>query len=405
MLKKFERASTIMAIITNNLDLAAYIQQLEEEMVTAPWLAIDTEFMRDSTYYPQLCLIQLASKQSEAVVDPLSPNLDLTPLLDFLYQPHITKIFHAARQDLEIFYMLQASGKDMSQGHIPPNVFDTQLAAMACGLPENSSFDTLVQKFCGHGVNKSSRFTDWAKRPLSEAQLEYALNDVLFLRPVYIQLMQQLQENSRLPQVMHEIETNLYQVDYHIKPENAWKKLKPKNNKPEFIGVLQAVAAWRETEAQQLNIPRQRVLKDDLLQEIALQQPDNSGAVKTMRGLQHLSSPQAEAIATMVREGLQNKGNVVHEKHKSLTPNQATLAEMLRLLLKIIADEHKIVPRMIASNDEINQLACGHKPERLMEGWHYDIFTRHAEDFLSGDLSIGIANNKPSLSKKLALCP
>ncbi len=260
-------------LITTTAALQAFVDAAGD----AAFITIDTEFMRDRTYWPQLCLIQLGLEDQAVAVDPLAEDIDLAPLDALLFNPDILKVFHAGRQDLEIFY--HRSGK------VPAPIFDSQIAAMVCGFGESVGYDSLVQKLLGLQIDKGSRFTDWARRPLSKAQLSYALGDVTHLREIYRKLDAQLTKTGRAHWLKEEMDILADPATYALHPENAWRRLKPKTDKPETLAVLRAVAAWRETEAQQKDLPRTRILKDETLMDIAGQIPRSVEALSQMRSM------------------------------------------------------------------------------------------------------------------------
>src|SRR5471032_1175517 len=251
-----------MRIVETSDDLRTFVA----ELVHAPYLALDTEFLRDQTYYPKLCLIQVAAPGIEGIIDPLAPGMDLTPFYDLIRRPDIVKVLHASRQDIEIFFL--------QGGVLPHPLFDTQIAAMVCGFGDAASYETLARKIAHVEIDKSARFTDWSHRPLSKRQLEYALADVTHLRVIYEKLAVQLQRTGRTAWVAEEVAALQDPSLYRIEPELAWKRLKPRTGNKRFLAMLAAIAAWREREAQARDIPRGRVLKDEALTEIAAHPPE-----------------------------------------------------------------------------------------------------------------------------------
>jgi len=283
-----------MRIITETADLKGFVAELER----GPFAAIDTEFMRDQTYWPKLCLIQAAGPESAAIIDPLSKGIDLSPLHHLLASKKVMKVFHAARQDIEIFHH--------QGGVIPDPLFDTQIAAMVCGFGEAASYETLVRKITRSEIDKSARFTDWSRRPLSKRQLEYALADVTHLREVYETLSKELEKTGRSHWVEEEEATLKDPVTYRLDPEDAWRRLKPRSTNKRFLTVLIAVAAWREREAQVRDVPRNRILKDESLLEIAAHPPTTEEALAEIRAIPtgYAHSRAGKAIVVAVKEGL-----------------------------------------------------------------------------------------------------
>src|SRR6201994_2221318 len=265
-----------MRIVETNEALTAFLGELSD----APYLALDTEFLRDQTYYPKLCLIQVAAPGKpgvEGIIDPLAPGLDLAPFYELLKRPDIVKVLHAARQDIEIFFL--------QGGVLPDPLFDTQIAAMVCGFGDAASYETLSRKIAHVEIDKSARFTDWSHRPLSNRQLEYALADVTHLRVIYEWMKARLDKTGRSAWVAEEVSALQDPALYQQDPQNAWKRLKPRSSSKKFLATLAAIAAWREREAQARDIPRGRVLKDEALSEIAAHPPENGEALERIRAV------------------------------------------------------------------------------------------------------------------------
>ncbi|MEM7023118.1 MAG: ribonuclease D, partial [Pseudomonadota bacterium] len=257
-----------MTLLTKTRDLAEFCAELAQE----PYVTLDTEFMRDRTYWPKLCLVQLAGRHRHAAVDPLAPGLDLAPLLELMANPAVVKVFHAARQDIEIFH-------NLSGGKIPTPLFDTQLAAMVCGYGEEVGYETLVTRVAKARIDKSSRFTDWSRRPLTQQQLDYALADVTHLRVIYERLEAQLRESGRTEWVAQELAGLTDPRTYEQQPEAAWRRVKVRSRDRRFLAIVRALAAWREREAQRRDLPRNRILRDDLLMEVAANRPQSAAEV------------------------------------------------------------------------------------------------------------------------------
>src|ERR1700712_1669868 len=257
------------------IETTAELEAACKELAKSEFITIDTEFLRETTFWPILCLVQMASMTTEVLVDPLAPGIDLQPLFDLMANPDVLKVFHASRQDIEIIY---------NRGNLIPHpVFDTQIAAMVCGFGDSVSYDQLVSRIKGEQIDKSSRFTDWSRRPLTEKQLDYALADVTHLRDVYISLRDQLEREDRSTWLAEEMAILESKDTYDIHPDDAWQRLKMRLRKPQELAVLKYVAAWREREARSRNVPRSRVLKDDAIYEIAQQQPRDAEAFSRLR--------------------------------------------------------------------------------------------------------------------------
>jgi len=262
-----------MTVIADSAALAEFCRN----QMRADYVTVDTEFIRDNSYWPQLCVVQIAGPAEAALIDPLVPGMDLQPILELLANREVLKVFHAARQDVEIFFHLT--------GRVPQPIFDTQVAAMVCGFGEQASLETLAQRLAGISIDKSSRFTDWSHRPLSERQIRYALDDVVHLRPIYERLREQLEQNRRASWLEDEMALLTDPATYRVDPGDAWRRLKVRAGKPRFLAVLKEVAAWREEEAQRRDMPRNRLIRDEALLEIAAHAPTNVQDLARTRGL------------------------------------------------------------------------------------------------------------------------
>lgn len=377
-----------MHLITKQSELEAVVAQLaRSEFVT-----VDTEFIRETTFWPELCLIQMASPDTTALIDPLSPEIDLKPFFDLMANEAVLKVFHAARQDIEIIFHLG--------GLIPHPVFDSQIAAMVCGFGDSVSYDQLVQRITGTQLDKSSRFTDWRHRPLSDKQLEYALADVTWLRDVYLSLRDKLDSRQRSGWVKEEMDVLTSRETYDLHPENAWTRLKMRVRKPIELAVLQHVAAWREREARERNVPRGRVLKDDAIYEIAQQQPRDVAALGRLRttpkGWERSSTAAGLLAAT-------NEALAIPKDELPKIPRQASTseganaaAEILKVLLRIIAEKEGVAPKIIASSDDIERIASeGETAEvEALSGWRREVFGEKALRLLRGELGIRFQNRR-----------
>jgi ribonuclease D len=369
-----------MKIITDNAALSAFCKAAAKH----PYMTIDTEFIRERTYFPQLCLVQVAYESDAAIIDPMAAGVDLAPLFALLQNPKIVKVFHAARQDIEIFYHLS--------GKMPEPIFDTQIAASVCGHGDAASYESLVNSIVGASVDKSSRYSDWAARPLAETQLSYALSDVTHLRVIYDKLKAQVEAAGRTAWIAEEFaqltDTSLY--DHN--PQQSYKRIKAGSLRSRHLVVLRALAAWREELARSSDIPRGRIVKDEVLVELALVSPKSEAELSRIRNINAgLAKKHVKAILDCVEKALAipqsdwpqvNKGR----KHPEGT---ATVVSMLQLLLKVQADKHNIAASMIANKDDLESLALGAESP-LTSGWRYDVFGKSAEALMSGKLKISL---------------
>ena len=376
-----------MRIITETADLRAFTAELEK----GPYVAIDTEFMRDQTYWPKLCLIQAAGTDSAAIIDPFSPDLDLKPFYHLLAAKNVVKVFHAARQDIEIFHH--------QGGVIPEPLFDTQIAAMVCGFGEAASYETLVRKITKAEIDKSARFTDWSRRPLSKRQLEYALADVTHLRLVYHALAKELEKTGRASWVEEEEAILKDPEIYRLDPGEAWRRLKPRSTNKRFFAVLVGVAAWREIEAQTRDVPRNRILKDEALLEIAAHPPVNAEALSEIRALPngYANSRSGKALVAAVKDALEGplpEGMPVQEHRRGREPSPAAL-DLLKTLLRLRSHEYRVAPRLVASSDELERLAAGEdEGVPALHGWRAEVFGVDAVALREGRLAIALENGE-----------
>ncbi|WP_455482592.1 ribonuclease D [Bartonella sp. B35(2025)] len=380
----------MMKLITKTTDLEISINALR----TSNFVTVDTEFIRETTFWPQLCLIQLASPDVTILIDPIEQDIDLQSFFDLMVDEKIVKVFHAARQDIEIIYHLG--------GVIPYPIFDTQVAGSICGFGDSISYDQIVQRCTGHHIDKSSRFTDWSHRPLSEKQLLYALADVTYLRDVYLILKKQLEKNKRTHWMDDEIKILLTPKTYDMPEDEAWKKVKGKVKKLRELAVLQKIAAWREREARRYNLPRRRIMKDECLIEIAIQQPKDEEALKRLRSLNKNwdKLPITQTLIKAVHEGLEIDIATLPTLHKYNPINETTAAiiDLLKVLLKLVANENNIAPKIIATSNDLEKIANGCIKQNIpaMNGWRYEIFGRRAEQMLKGQIGLYFNNGKIS---------
>lgn len=367
-------------LITDTVSLNHFIASLESDA----YVTVDTEFMREKTYYPQLCLVQVAGKNAAAVIDPLVPSIDLTALYRLLADGKVLKVFHACRQDMEIFYH--------HMGSVPAPVFDTQIAAMVCGYGESVSYETIVSKTLGIAVDKSSRFTDWSRRPLSDKQLAYAIDDVLHLREVYSLLEERLAETGRTHWIEDEMHLLHAPETYNINPDDVWKKLRLRNASPRYLAMLQAVARWRELTARERNVPRSRILKDEIVTEIASSKPKDYTSLQGIRGFYPtLSASGYESLFKAINEAetLPSSAYPRIPAKPVLPVGSESLVDLLKLLLKHCASAHQVVPRLIADKDELELLASGKRQNiSSLQGWRYEIFGQKALKLLEGKIAI-----------------
>jgi ribonuclease D len=377
------------------MDLITTTKQLEDAVAAfggSDFVAVDTEFIRETTFWPELCLIQMATPNHSALVDPLSKEIDLAPFFALMADPTITKVFHAARQDIEIVHKLG--------GLIPAPLFDSQVAAMVSGYGESISYDQLVMKMSGIHLDKTSRFTDWRQRPLTDTQLTYALADVTHLAALYPALKQKLEEAGRVEWVKEEMAT-LSSVDtYELHPENAWKRLKMRVRKPIELVVLQKVAAWREQEARDRNVPRSRVIKDDTIYEIAQQQPRDGQALGRLRTVPNgwERSTSGQDLLKVVVAALETPKDQLPKlpRHVSAPEGTGAATEMLRVLLKLITEENGVAAKVVATTDDLDQIASRGEEADVgaMHGWRRELFGETALKLIRGEVALKFEGKK-----------
>lgn len=363
------------------------LEDLTAELAKAPYVALDTEFMRDQTYWPKLCLIQVAAPGVEAIVDPLAGKLDLSSFHRLLADKRIVKVFHAARQDIEIFFH--------QAGVIPDPLFDSQVAAMVCGFGEAASYETLARKLAHAEIDKSARFTDWSRRPLSKRQLEYALADVTHLRTIYEALSKDLERSNRTSWVEEEIaalkDPNLYRLD----PKDAWRRLKPRTSSKKFLAMLAAVAAWREREAQTRDIPRNRVLKDEAILEIAAHPPEDAEGLDHIRAVPRGfgASRQGKGLLEAIAEGRRapSPEGIEPDRPRRKHEPSPSAVDLLKTLLRLRAEEARVAPRLIANSDDIERLAAFEdEGVAALHGWREEVFGRDVRLLREGKLAIAL---------------
>ena len=355
------------------------------------FLAIDTEFMRERTYYPQLCLIQIAGKDEAVTVDALATEINLNPILDLMANHKIIKVFHACRQDMEIFFNLNR--------RIPFPVFDTQIGAMVCGYGESVGYDKLVRQITGVQIDKSSRFTDWSHRPLSKQQLNYALSDVTHLRTVYESLLNQLEKNGRINWLNEEFQNVLNPKTYDIPLDQIWKRLKIKNGRPKFLILVRELCAFREKEAQSRNIPRNRVIRDDVLLDIAARSPRSSVDLAKVRSLstQFAEGRLGKSILRVVAEAsnIPESDAPQLEKLNKSKPQKPALIELLKVLLKHKSEDNNVAQKLIASTADLEAIAENDNANVLaLSGWRKDVFGDDALLLKSGKIALSAAGDR-----------
>jgi len=377
-----------MHLITRQEELDTVIGELSR----SDFVTVDTEFIRETTFWPELCLIQMAAPGVTALVDPLAPGLDLAPFFRLMADERILKVFHAARQDVEIIYHL---GKI-----IPTPMFDTQVAAAVCGFGDSVSYDQLVQKVTGARIDKTSRFTDWRHRPLSDKQLEYALADVTHLIDVYRHLKDELDRENRAHWLNEEMSVLTSPETYDPDPEDAWKRLKMRVRKPQELAIKQAVATWREYEARKRNVPRGRVLKDDAIFEIAQQAPRDAAALARLRttpkGWERSST--AAGVLAAVNKALEIPKDQLPKLPKQVQQAEGTsaAAELLKVLLKIVAEQQGVAPKVLASSEDVEKIAASGENADVpaMHGWRREVFGERALALVRGEIALKFEKRK-----------
>ena len=372
-----------MDLIARTEDLAAACAKL----AAAPFIAVDTEFMREQTFWPRLCLVQIASEDTEVLIDSMAPDIDLTPLFDLMVDENVLKVFHSARQDVEIVHHLA--------GVIPHPIFDTQVAAMVCGFGEAVSYSMLVKRLLGRNLDKTSRFTDWSRRPLSERQLTYAIGDVTYLRDLYPQLRAQLDQSERASWLNEEMGVLTDPATYELHPEQAWKRLKMRIKTPKALAVLMELAAWREREAQTQDVPRSRVLKDEALYDIAGQAPRTVEDLGSLRSLHNgfARSHRGRAVLEAVAKGLERDPKTIPplQRGEPMPPEAQAVVDLLRVLLKATAGRHGVAPKLIATSDELEQIARSDDADAAaLRGWRKKLFGDDALALKRGKLALAI---------------
>ncbi|MBB5692115.1 ribonuclease D [Muricoccus pecuniae] len=380
-------------LITTTEELVPLCERLRQE----PFVTVDTEFMRERTYWPELCVVQLGGERDTAVVDALAPGIDLSPLGALLADDQVVKVFHACRQDVEIFLL--------RFGGTPQPMFDTQIAAMVAGFGDQASYDSLARALAGAQIDKAYRFSDWSARPLSPAQIAYAAADVTHLRRIYAALRERLAREGRLDWVAEEMAALTDPATYGTDPDSAWEKLRPRTNNRRFLATLRAIAAWREREAQRVNIPRQRLLRDESLLEVAATAPADAAALARARGVTEgfargKSGASLIAAIEAAKELPDAELPEVPRERAGPSPSPALVA-LLKVLLAAKAEEHQVAPRLLASSEELDRLAAdapGDLP--ALQGWRRRVFGADALALRDGDLALGVEGRRVRLIRQ-----
>ncbi|WP_029004964.1 ribonuclease D [Azorhizobium doebereinerae] len=362
-----------------------------ERLASHDFVTVDTEFLRETTFWPKLCVVQVASPDEAIIIDALAEGLDLAPFFALMANEKVKKVFHAGRQDIEIVWHLAEI--------IPHPVFDSQVAAMVLGYGDSISYDQLVQRVTGHAIDKSSRFTDWSRRPLSQAQLTYAIADVTHLRDVYAKLMQDLEARGRVDWMGEEMNVLTSPATYRQDPETAYERLKSRVRKPRELAVLAEVAAWREREAQSRDLPRGRIIKDEVIGEIAIQQPQTHERLAELRSLPKgfERSRYGEAVLEAVKKGVARDPKTLPriERDKPLPNGAAATVELLKVLLRMTAEQHAVAAKVIATTDDLERIAVSDDaPVPALSGWRRELFGERALALKAGRLALAVEHGK-----------
>src|SRR5215467_2539844 len=361
-----------------------------------PFVTVDTEFLRESTYYPRLCVAQMASPEEAVVIDALAVGIDLAPLFALMANANVVKVFHAARQDIEICWH--------EAGIIPSPIVDTQIAAMVLGYGDSISYDQLVQRITGDTLDKSHRFTDWTRRPLSEPQLRYAISDVTHLRDVYLKLVDDLKQRGRAEWVEDEMRILTSPETYRLEPGNAWQRLKTRVRKPKELAVLIEVAAWREREAQARDVPRGRVLKDEVIADIAVQAPTSAEKLTHLRSLPkgYERSRWGEAIIEAVTRGLERDPKMLPRPARvQVAANGGAVVELLKVLLRMISESHHVAAKVIATVGDLERIAADDNADvPALSGWRRDLFGEKALALKHGKLALAIEKGRVTVVER-----
>jgi ribonuclease D len=380
-----------MSLITNTTDLIAFCERAKQE----PYITVDTEFVREHTYWAKLCLIQVGLEKEAVAIDPLSEEIDLSSFFNLLQDHQVLKVFHSARQDIEIFYH--------RTGQIPSPLFDTQVAAMVCGFGESIGYEVLVQKFAKTAIDKSSRYTHWAQRPLTKKQLNYALGDVIHLRVIYDNLIKIISKEDRFHWFEEEMAILTSPQTYEINPYRVWEKIRAKSAKPRMLAILREIAAWRELKAQEKNMPRVRIMQENMMLELAAAAPQSVEELSQIRGLStsFIEGNRGKTVLELIQKAMAlpiEDCPQVKVWEGSSPPGSSALVEMLRLLLKIKAEKYHVAQKLIATNADLEIIARSPDPQvPALEGWRREVFGTAALALKEGKVAIGIKDHRIAL--------
>jgi ribonuclease D len=380
-------------MITETAPLRTFCARLASEK----FVTVDTEFLRETTYYPKLCLVQIAGEHDAALIDPLADGIDLTPFMELMANEKILKVFHAARQDVEIILKMA--------GTVPKPIFDTQIAAMVCGFGDQIGYEAIARKLANAQIDKSSQFTDWSRRPLTNKQMAYALSDVTHLRTVYLALAEQIEASGRMTWLQGELDYLADPSGYVVDPEQSWKRIKARIQSKKQLGTLMEVAAWREREAQVKDVPRGRILKDEAVGEIAIQVPQSREDLNQLRLLPRGSADSVigKGILAAVTKALARDPSTVpppKQRGEEMTPAQEAAAEVLKLALKIVSDNEGVAPKLLASSADIDQLAIDdHADIPALQGWRREAFGEIALELKHGRAAISLKDGRAQITK------
>lgn len=379
-------------LITTTQELANVCQEFE----SLEYITVDTEFIREKTYYPKLCLVQIGAPDRAVAVDPLADDIDLTPLFRLLSNNKVLKVLHAAKQDIEIFFKLM--------GAVPRPLYDTQIAAMVCGYGEQVGYEALVNTIVNGTLDKASRYTDWEQRPLTQRQVDYAIDDVTHLRGVYESLRNRIAEQGREDWIAEEMARMQNDEQYRVDPDSMWRRLKYKNRTPAYLNQLRAVAAWRERMAQRKDVPRGRLLKDEVVLQVAAMAPHNMEDLSQVRGaLKHLSADNAKSLLTALEEARalpREKYPVDDKKKKMLSSRQESVVDVLKLLLKRQCDEAGVASKLVAGKEDLAALLMEEDASQVacLQGWRYELFGKVASRFISGEIKLTVDPEKGGIT-------
>lgn len=372
-----------MSVITTSEDLKALCDRLSK----SDYVTVDTEFLRDKTYYSKLCLIQIADDNEYHAIDTLAGGIDLNPFYDLMVNEDVVKVFHAAKQDIEILVNMA--------GIVPKPLFDSQIAAMVCGFGDSIGYEKLVLSLCNAQLDKSTRFTDWSRRPLTERQIEYALGDVTHLRVIYKKLSEKLVQSDRQHWLTEEINDLLDKDSYTIKPKNAWKRIKIRNSNRRFNAIVHKIAEWREEQSQQRNIPRNRVMRDEVLLELSAVRPTHKNALSNIRGLgaNFASSKGGETVIKAIKEAMELPEDQLPVISRRPPPSHNTdpIVELLKVLLKLVCKRENVAPKLLANVEDLERIAeDDHADVKALSGWRHDLFGKDAIALKNGEVAFAI---------------